>query len=154
MLKKNPYLPYPKYLGQVRRGRYASACKYISLARNALAVLIGSCIAYALTTDGMPPPFALTGKIRSGFPAFGPPPFETWVAGHGEANGTLVHLNGGEMLATMGSSLVALPFVAILEIVVVAKAFGKLGCVSIVSEKDIRLSCISRPLFGSLFNAL
>lgn len=110
----------------MRRGRsYASALKYISLARNAFAVLIGSCIAYALSFDGLPPPFALTGRIRSGFPPVGPPPFETWVP-DGVANGTMVHLNGGQMLETLGSSLVALPFVAILEVVVVAKAFGEL----------------------------
>lgn len=104
-------------IGDVRQSRFAPAFKYISLTRNALAVLIGSVLAFLLTREGQPPPFALTGRIEAGFPPFGPPPLSTVVG-----NETL---GIGDMMATMGSSLVAIPFVAILEIIVVAKAFCK-----------------------------
>lgn len=104
-----------KMIGDIRQSRFSSAFKYISLTRNALAVLFGSVLAFLLTGDGQPPPFALTGKIQAGFPPFGPPPLATVVG-----NETI---GLGDMMSTMGSSLVAIPFVAILEIIVVAKAF-------------------------------
>lgn len=104
-------------IGDIRQSRFSAAFKYIALTRNALAVLFGSVLAFLLTRDGQTPPFALTGNIQAGFPPFGPPPFSTVVG-----NETI---GFGEMLSTMGSSLVSIPFVAILEIIVVAKAFCK-----------------------------
>lgn len=105
-------------VGDIKQHRFSPAFKYISLTRNALAVLFGSILAFLLTMNGQPPPFALTGKIQAGFPPIGPPPLSTIVG-----NETM---GMGDMMATMGSSLVAIPFVAILEIIVVAKAFCKL----------------------------
>lgn len=104
-----------KRVGELKRGRYATLAKYVSLARNALAVLIGSLIAFGLTRDGAEAPFALTGEIKAGFPPFQMPPLQTTVG-----NETV---GFADMLATMGSSLVAIPFVGILEIIVVAKSF-------------------------------
>lgn len=54
----------------------------------------------------------------SGLPTPALPPFSTTV------NGTEVPFRG--MLKELGGSIVTIPFVAILEIFAIAKAFGKL----------------------------
>lgn len=109
-----------KWIGDLR-GNCSPGCvsfwRYVSLARNALIVIIGSTIAFALTTDGQPPPFALTGQIQAGFPPIGPPPFSTQVG-----NETI---GFGAMAGTLGTSILSIPMVAILEIISVAKAFCK-----------------------------
>ncbi|KPJ03413.1 Sodium-independent sulfate anion transporter [Papilio xuthus] len=61
-------------------------------------------------------PFALTGKIEGGLPAFGPPPFSTVVN-----NQTLTF---SDMLQTFGFEGLAMPLVAILESIAIAKAFA------------------------------
>lgn len=106
-----------KRLGECKRVRYAGLAKYISLGRNALAVFIGSLIAYFLQQSGYEVPFALTGEIKAGFPPFQIPPMQTIVD-----NQTLSFT---DMLETMGSALAAIPLIAILEVIVVAKSFGK-----------------------------
>lgn len=106
-----------KQLGEIKRGKYAGLAKYLSLGRNALAVFIGSLIAYFLTQEGGTAPFALTGEIKAGFPPFQVPPMQTVME-----NETLGFT---DMLATMGSSLAAIPLIAILEVIVVAKSFGR-----------------------------
>lgn len=90
----------------------------MSLARNALVVIFGSVLAFLLTEAGQPPPFALTGQIKAGFPPVQPPPFSTIVG-----NQTYEFT---DMVGVLGTSLVSMPLIAILEIVAVAKAFCKL----------------------------
>lgn len=106
-----------KRLGELKRGKYAGLAKYVSLGRNALAVFIGSLIAYFLTRGGQVAPFALTGEIKAGFPPFQIPPMQTTVG-----NQTLYVT---DMLETMGSALAAIPLIGILEVIVVAKSFGE-----------------------------
>lgn len=115
-------------------GRWAIARQYIALARNALTVLIGSLIAYALTADGSKSPIRLTGPIVAGFPQVMPPPFETTIIVNGLNGTTAVHHDFVEMLDTFGASLGSFAFVAFLEIVVVAKAFCELIVLSIISD--------------------
>ncbi|CAH2106039.1 unnamed protein product [Euphydryas editha] len=96
-----------------RACRLAGAC--VVRARNALVVFAGLALAYGLALHGLAP-FALTGKIEGGLPRFGPPPFSTTVN-----NQTL---NFEEMLAVFGPEGFAMPLVAILESIAIAKAFA------------------------------
>lgn len=91
-------------------------CKYLSLSRNALVVIGGSALAYILERNRGSIPFAITGQVASGLPPFRLPPFETQV------NGTVVPFQG--MLSELGTSLIAIPVIALLESIAVAKAFG------------------------------
>lgn len=92
-------------------------CKYLSLSRNALVVIGGSALAYILQQTSGQIPFAVTGQVASGLPPFRLPPFETQV------NGTAIGFR--EMLSDLGSSLIAIPVIAILESIAIAKAFGE-----------------------------
>ncbi|XP_013172673.1 PREDICTED: sodium-independent sulfate anion transporter-like isoform X2 [Papilio xuthus] len=96
-------------------GFMSGACEYMVRARNALLVFITSLLAYFLY-KGSITPFALTGKIEGGLPAFGPPPFSTVVN-----NQTLTF---SDMLQTFGFEGLAMPLVAILESIAIAKAFA------------------------------
>lgn len=98
------------------KGKSEVFCKYVSLSRNAIAVIGGLGLAYVLTTDNKSP-FILTGKIASGFPDIKPPPFET-IVGDGKIGFT-------GMLSELGSSIIALPLISILESIAIAKAFCK-----------------------------
>uniref|UniRef100_A0A1B0DCH0 SLC26A/SulP transporter domain-containing protein n=1 Tax=Phlebotomus papatasi TaxID=29031 RepID=A0A1B0DCH0_PHLPP len=91
--------------------------RYLSLSRNALAVISGTVLAYLLFTFNDTTPFTLTGNVVSGLPPFQPPPFTTTV------NNETVPFS--EMIKTLGSGIVAIPLVSILESVAVAKAFCK-----------------------------
>lgn len=91
--------------------------KYLALARNAIVVILGTLTAFLLSRYRSEIPFAITGDVASGFPTFTLPPFSTTV------NGTEVPLKG--MIKELGGSLVTIPFVAILEIFAIAKAFGE-----------------------------
>lgn len=88
----------------------------ISLARNAIVVMAGILIAYALSSHDIRP-FQITGNITDGLPPFSLPPFSV-VNG----NRTYTFL---ELVGELGSSVVSVPLIAILESVAVAKAFGE-----------------------------
>lgn len=90
--------------------------KYISIARNAVVVILGIIIAWIFYINGSQP-FKLTGEIKEGFPTFGPPPFST------EFNGKTYSFS--EMFSALGVSLITIPLVSILESVAIAKAFSK-----------------------------
>lgn len=77
----------------------------------------GTALAYILQETRGEIPFAITGKVTSGLPPFRLPPFETHI------NGTVVHFDG--MLSQLGSSLIAIPLIAIVESIAIAKAFGE-----------------------------
>ncbi|XP_045535610.1 sodium-independent sulfate anion transporter-like isoform X2 [Papilio machaon] len=97
------------------RGHLSGVCQYVVRGRNALLVFITSLLAYFLYKGGITP-FALTGKIEGGLPTFGPPPFSTVVN-----NQTL---GFSDMLQTFGFEGLAMPLVAILESIAIAKAFA------------------------------
>ncbi|XP_052740071.1 uncharacterized protein LOC112053410 isoform X1 [Bicyclus anynana] len=100
------------------RAAVAAGWLYVVRARNALVVLVASLLAYALFKHNITP-FALTGKIDGGLPRFGPPPFSTVVK-----NETL---GFQQMLAVFGPEGLAMPLVAVLESIAIAKAFGEDG---------------------------
>jgi sodium-independent sulfate anion transporter 11 len=86
----------------------------LSLARNALVVIIGTVIAYDLRDEA---PFKITGEVKGGFPPFEAPPFS-------------INLNGTEysfsdMAQDYGPSIAFIPLVAILEAISIGKAFSK-----------------------------
>lgn len=74
-------------------------------------------LAYVLQQTSGHIPFAVTGQVASGLPPFQLPPFETQV------NGTMIGFSG--MLSQLGSSLIAIPVIAILESIAIAKAFSE-----------------------------
>lgn len=107
-----------KYV-KVRGGRYRVAVKLLSLCRNALVIAFGTVLAYALSGGGeSPAPFALTGPIQAGFPPIGLPAFSTTTISN-------VTLDFADMTQVLGTSLLSIPMIAILEIVAVGKAFGE-----------------------------
>ncbi|KAJ1526898.1 hypothetical protein ONE63_008450 [Megalurothrips usitatus] len=97
----------------------------VSLARNAIVVFFGVGLAYVLYINGHEP-FSLTGKIEEGFPPFGLPPFNTVFK-----NQTY---NFVEMTSALGSSLIAIPLISILESIAIAKAFSKGKAVDATQE--------------------
>lgn len=90
--------------------------KYLSIARNAIVVIMGIVIAYLFYINGYEP-FRLTGEIKEGLPPFGPPPFST------EFNDKTY--NFSDMFKALGISLITIPLVSVLESVSIAKAFSK-----------------------------
>ncbi|KZS20140.1 Sodium-independent sulfate anion transporter [Daphnia magna] len=97
---------------------FNSGCWLISVSRNAIVIIVGSLIAYALTEPGSDSyPFTLTGTIPGGFPPFKLPAFSIQ---NGDESYTFV-----EICKNLGSSLYVAPLVAVLESIAIAKAFAK-----------------------------
>ncbi|XP_050734429.1 sodium-independent sulfate anion transporter-like isoform X4 [Eriocheir sinensis] len=84
-----------------------------SVGRNALIVIVAAIIAFAAGHDI----FTLTGEIEAGLPEFKPPPFST----HGD-NGTYVGFS--DMIANVGSGVIIIPLISILESIAIASAFS------------------------------
>ncbi|XP_055530610.1 sodium-independent sulfate anion transporter-like [Wyeomyia smithii] len=97
-------------------GRWRICTKYVCLLRNALVVIGGGTIAYVLANRNQHP-FRLTGTIVPGFPSVEAPPFST------EFNGEFY--NFSQMIQMLGSSVITIPLISILEIVSIGKAFSK-----------------------------
>ena len=64
----------------------------------------------------------LTGKIQSGLPSFQSPPFSI-TGSNDTATEDDTDLKG--MISQLGSAIIIIPLIAILESVAIAKAFGK-----------------------------
>lgn len=96
---------------------HKSVAKYVSLSRNALAVIFGICLSYFLSRDGKEP-FQLTGIITSGLPPFKLPSFYTT-----DMDGKYITFSN--MVRSLGSSIMTIPLISILEVVAIAKAFCK-----------------------------
>uniref|UniRef100_A0A182K947 STAS domain-containing protein n=1 Tax=Anopheles christyi TaxID=43041 RepID=A0A182K947_9DIPT len=91
--------------------------KYIALSRNAIAVISGTLLAYILSDVGKSPPFQLIGNVTPGLPPIQLPPFSTIIDEQ--------PYSFFEMIAELGTSVISLPLIAILESVAIAKAFSK-----------------------------
>uniref|UniRef100_A0A1I8N9R7 STAS domain-containing protein n=1 Tax=Musca domestica TaxID=7370 RepID=A0A1I8N9R7_MUSDO len=122
---------------------YKVLTKYISLSRNALAVIIGIVLCYCLK-DGDKLPFRASGEITKGIPDFKLPPFST----PGE-NGTT--LGFGDMVSNLGASLASIPLISILESIAIAKAFSK-GKIVDASQEMIALGCCN--ILSSFFSSM
>lgn len=118
----------------------------ISAARNIIVVVVSAVMAYMFEAHGSQP-FILTGKhantpqffqnrityshrvsiadvifcisgfVKPGLPTFSPPPFSTQVG-----NTTYSFM---DMTSTMGTAILVVPLLAILENIALAKVFGK-----------------------------
>lgn len=86
----------------------------ISLARNAIVVIVGTLIAYILFSHEIKP-FQITGNITEGLPPFSLPPFTVINGNH---TYTFVML-----IKEFGSSILSIPLIGILESIAIAKAF-------------------------------
>lgn len=102
------------------KGKFATICKYISLGRNALAVIVGTLLAFLMTTETSSAPFAITGTVDTGLPTVALPPFSV-VVNRNDRNETL---NFVGMLGSVGPGFVAITMIGIIEVVAVSKAFG------------------------------
>ncbi|KAL2712867.1 sodium-independent sulfate anion transporter [Vespula squamosa] len=98
----------------------------LSTARNAIIVIICSVIAYNMNMSESNNPFILTGKVRSGLPSFGPPPFSTQINNH-----TIGFM---EMCSELGTSIVLVPIIGVLGNVAIAKAFANGGKIDATQE--------------------
>lgn len=98
----------------------------IGTARNAILVIVTGAIAYALIQTGHDE-LQLIGDIPPGMPEFQMPPFSIPDV-RNETTGELIKKGEsfGEMVSYMGSSLIVVPLIALLENVAVCKAFGEL----------------------------
>ncbi|XP_061387889.1 sodium-independent sulfate anion transporter [Musca vetustissima] len=116
--------------------------KYISLSRNAFAVIIGIVLCFCLKKDGKLP-FAASGEITQGIPEFKLPPFSVTT------NGTTVGF--GEMIGELGASLASIPLISILESIAIAKAFSK-GKIVDASQEMIALGLSN--ILSSFFSSM
>lgn len=117
------------------QNRYKKAIWMISLARNALIVVVGTALAYILKENGETP-FTLIDQVGEGLPPFKPPPFEI------TNNGT--YYSFGKIIETFGSSLAFVPLVAILESVAIGKAFCKYLFCTIFYRKVTNFSILAK----------
>lgn len=90
---------------------------YISIARNALIVLITSYFAYFLTVTYDKVPFKLSEKVDPGVPSFKLPDFSI------ERDNTTIGFI--EICSDIGSGLILLPLVSVLANVAIAKSFSE-----------------------------
>ncbi|XP_053982648.1 sodium-independent sulfate anion transporter-like [Hylaeus volcanicus] len=87
----------------------------VTLARNALVVIVGTTIAYIFYANGQEP-FRLTGTMGEGLPPFGPPPFSITHKNH--------TYDFVETVSAMGTTLFSIPVVSTIEHMAIAKAFA------------------------------
>lgn len=88
----------------------------ISAARNIIVVVVSAVLAYTFEAHGSHP-FILTGYVKPGLPTFSPPPFSTTV---GNTTHSFI-----DMTSAMGTALLVVPLLSILENVALAKVFCK-----------------------------
>lgn len=90
---------------------------YISIARNAIVVLIASIIAFNWSPVETEIPFELSGKVVSGIPSFTLPPFTIQ-----NGNTTYSFL---EICSELKTGIIVVPLVAVLANIAIAKSFSK-----------------------------
>lgn len=97
----------------------------VGTARNAILVVVTGLIAYFLHESGQND-LQLIGEIPPGMPDFQFPPFSIPDI-RNETTGELIQKGEtfSEMVSAMGSSLIVIPLIALLENIAVCKAFGK-----------------------------
>nr|XP_019556156.2 LOW QUALITY PROTEIN: sodium-independent sulfate anion transporter-like [Aedes albopictus] len=112
------------------------------LSRNAIVVIGGTVLAYCLSTDGVAP-FQLTGNVTSGLPPVQLPPFSAVV--HNQT------YSFTDMVSELGTSVIALPLIAILESIAIAKAFSKGKSIDATQEMIALGLC---NIVGSFFSSM
>lgn len=95
----------------------------ISTARNAILVIVCGFIGYSFCLNG-PPPFKVIGDVPQGLPGVMFPPFGYDEIVNSTTGETLTH-SFTSMLAELGSGIIVVPLVTLLESVAICKAFGE-----------------------------
>lgn len=90
--------------------------RLLALSRNAIVVVAGTLAAYLFEVNGSTP-FLLTGNITGGMPPFEPPPFSTVF------NNQTISFE--RMTSELGTSIISVPLISVLETIAIAKAFAK-----------------------------
>lgn len=88
----------------------------IGTSRNAILVVLCGFLGYSMFEDGTAP-FKLIGNIPPGLPTVQMPPFS-----HTDGNNTY---NFIDMVSNLGSGVIVVPLIALLENIAICKAFGK-----------------------------
>lgn len=98
----------------------------IGTARNAILVILTGMISY-LMHQTQQAELRVVGEIPAGMPTFQSPPFSIPEI-RNETSGDLIQKGSSfsEMVSEMGSSLIVIPLIALLENISVCKAFGEL----------------------------
>lgn len=92
--------------------------------RNAVLVIVCSAIGYYLLSSGVDI-FRMVGYVPNGLPVLQLPPFSMTTIGN-SSTGELVevHESFTDMVSSLGSGLIVLPLIALLENMAVVQAFG------------------------------
>ncbi|XP_023314418.1 sodium-independent sulfate anion transporter-like isoform X1 [Trichogramma pretiosum] len=123
------------------RAFLAKSLWFVSVARNAIVVLLCSVLSYYFHQRGQMP-FVLSGQVRSGLPSFSLPNFTTSI--NNQTYGFF------DMCSHMGSGIVVLPMVSVLANVAIAKVFAT-GSISASQEMRTLGLC---NLMGSCVSSL
>lgn len=99
---------------------------FISTARNAILVIVCGAMGYIFENSGGAP-FKLIGYIPPGLPSFQVPPFS--ISEPEQPAETF-----SEMVASMGSGLIVVPLIALMENIAICKAFGNGKAVDATQE--------------------
>ncbi|EEB12740.1 sulfate transporter, putative [Pediculus humanus corporis] len=95
--------------------------RIVGLGRNAIVVVLGTLTAFIFEQYNMCP-FTLTGEVAGGLPPFKPPPFSTNVI---NKNNETEYMPFEKMVANMGTGIISVPVISVLETIAIAKAFAK-----------------------------
>ncbi|KAJ8916083.1 hypothetical protein NQ315_004449 [Exocentrus adspersus] len=93
---------------------------FVTTSRNAILVIGCGFIGYALSTDDEDPPFQVIGDVPPGLPSFKVPPFGF----EAEVNGTMVSYDFWDMMENLGSGIIVMPLIGLLETIAICKAFA------------------------------
>lgn len=112
-------------------------------ARNAILVIVCGCIGYSFSLSG-DIPFKVIGTVPQGLPQVQPPPF-----GYTEIrNGTEIHHSVFDMISNMGSGIIVVPILGLLENIAICKAFSNGNPVDATQELlAIGLSNVANSFF-------
>lgn len=97
----------------------------VGTARNAIIVVIGGAIAAYFYNSGNKDMFRMIGDIPAGMPAFKIPPFSIPEVVN-ETTGEIIQEGSGffDMISEIGSGLIVIPLIALLENIAICKAFA------------------------------
>lgn len=115
---------------------------FMSTSRNIIVVVVCAVMAYSFEANNSQP-FILTGTVKAGLPEFKPPPFEATVGN--------VTYSFADMSGSLGSALLVVPLLAILENIALAKVFANGKSIDATQEMlAIGLCNIGSSFVGSM----
>lgn len=97
----------------------------IATARNAIIVVVTGLISYFMIQNGYEGTLKIIGDIPSGLPTFGPPPFSIPEIRNETGHVIQEYESFFDMISFLGSGIIVIPLIALLENMAICKAFGK-----------------------------